>query len=96
LTVDGHKFNPMRLTTGQAVALSKATCAQVEYRLQVGESFMVEDQYETRGGRNYSSVGKLRKIAPAAMSHLHAGNLLNLSIGGGRHDPNWLPNQNNA
>lgn len=96
LDAEGNKFDPTKLLTGQAVALRKATCVQVEYRLQVGESFMIEDQYESRGGRNYSSVGKLRKISPAAMSHLHAGNLLNLTVGGGRYDPNWLPNQNNA
>ena len=91
---DGRKFNPTVMDAKQAKLLSKATAAQVEYRLQMGDSFMIEDQYDSKSGRDFSSSGKLRKVAPAAYSYLHSAGLLNLSRGYRKNAP--FPNQNNA
>lgn len=89
---DGRKFDPAVLDAKVAKLLNKATAAQVEYRLQMGDDFMIEDQYDAKSGRDFSSSGRLRKVSPAAYSYLHSAGLLNLSVGYRRTAP--FPNQN--
>lgn len=77
----GLKFASVdyELTDFQALMLSQATCEQVEYRLTVGDDFMIRDQYESQGGPGYSTAGTLRKVSPRAYSKLQAGGFLRLT-----------------
>lgn len=58
--------------------LSQATCAQVEYRMTMGDDFMVKEQYEAQSGPSYSTSGKLRKVCGTAYTFLNQGGLLRL------------------
>ena len=58
--------------------LSKATCAQVEYRMTMGDDFMVKEQYESQSGPSYSTSGKLRKVCGTSYTFLNQGGLLRL------------------
>jgi hypothetical protein len=58
--------------------LSQATCAQVEYRMTMGDDFMVKEQYEAQSGPSYSTTGKLRKVCGTAYTFLNQGGLLRL------------------
>lgn len=59
--------------------LSDATCAQVEYRLTVGEDFLVREQYESQAGPGYSTSGQLRKVTSRAYNKLSQGGFLRLT-----------------
>ncbi len=59
--------------------LSKATCAQVEYRMTMGDDFMVKEQYEAQSGPSYSTTGKLRKVCGTAYTFLRQAGLLRLT-----------------
>jgi hypothetical protein len=71
-----HDANEKGLTPGQVVALTNATCAQAEYRIQMGEDFFVQDQYETVSGPNFSRTGRLARIGPKTMAELQAADLV--------------------
>lgn len=58
--------------------LSEATCAQVEYRLTVGDDFMIREQYESQSGPGYGTSGKLKKVCGAAYTALGQGGFLQL------------------
>lgn len=66
------------LTDDQLRALVRATCAQVEYRMTMGDEFMVKEQYESQSGPGYSTTGQLRKVCGAAYTALGQGGLLHL------------------
>lgn len=61
--------------------LSDATAAQVEYRMLMGDDFMVKDQYSQESGPDYSSTGKLRKVGSQSYSLLQQAGLLRLASG---------------
>lgn len=66
------------LTDNQLRALVRATCAQVEYRMTMGDEFMVKEQHESQSGPGYSTSGQLRKVCGAAYTALGQGGLLHL------------------
>lgn len=69
--VEALKVNPLTDTDrNQTLALSRATCAQVEYRNQQGEAFFVRSQYESVRGPDFTTQGKLPYIAPKAFREL--------------------------
>jgi hypothetical protein len=67
------------LTNAEAAALSLATCAQVEYRLTVGDDFMIREQYATQSGPGYGTSGTLKKVCGGAYSALHPYGFLKLT-----------------
>lgn len=62
--------NPSDLLDWQLAALRRATCAQAEYRFQMGEEFMVAGQFENVSGPDFSRTGKLPYFAPKARREL--------------------------
>lgn len=66
------------LTDQEELHLREATCAQVEYRMTVGDEFMVKEQHETQSGPGYSTSGQLRKVCGAAYTALGQAGLLRL------------------
>ena len=67
------------LSLTKARLLSQATCYQVEYRMTVGDDFMVREQYEATSGPGYGTAGTIRKVMGAAYTKLHAAGLLSLT-----------------
>jgi hypothetical protein len=63
----------------QRAHLSKATCAQVEYRLTVGDDFLVREQHDATSGPGYGTTGTLKKVTGRAYSFLQMAGLLNLT-----------------
>ncbi len=45
-------------------ALTRATCAQAEYRVAMGPEFFIEDQYGFVAGPDFSRRGELAYIGP--------------------------------
>lgn len=61
----GLKYTPSTdLQTWQAVALSRAVCAQAEYLLTQGPGFFVEGQYDSWQGPDFAAKGKLPYFGP--------------------------------
>jgi hypothetical protein len=73
----GLKFDPLsQLTSVQALALKRATCAQAEYRFEMGEEFFVQAQYGQVSGPDFSQTGKLPRVGPTAVQELQGYGLL--------------------
>ncbi len=66
----GLKLDPAALTTLQANALSRATCAQAEYRIEMGEEFFVQAQYTYVAGPDFQRRGELPRIGPKVLPEL--------------------------
>lgn len=64
------KFAPAGMGARQADALRRATCAQAEYRITVGEPFMVKGQHQSVSGPQFSTSGKLPRVGPKVMDEL--------------------------
>jgi hypothetical protein len=61
------RFNPSQLLEyNQLESLKSAVCAQAEYMFNMGPKFFVEEQYSNVSGPDFSTKGKLPKIAPKA------------------------------
>lgn len=76
----GLKFDPItRLTAVQRDALKRATCAQAEYRAQMGERFFIEAQYSRVSGPDFSQQGTLPRIGPKVYAELQGFGLLSES-----------------
>src|SRR5205814_1767544 len=60
----GRKVDLTSLSPLQEQGLARATCAQVEYRLEMGERFFVRAQRKQTSGPDFSTVGKLPYIGP--------------------------------
>lgn len=88
----GRKLDMTTLDYEEDRALTRATCAQAEYRYQYGEEFMARSQYDSVGGPEFSTSGKLPKIAPKAMQELAGKGLLRNTTTSGRRGrlPSWL------
>lgn len=67
--------NPQDLDEGELAALKRATCAQAEYRIEKGEEFFVHDQYESVGGPDFGTKGKLSRFGPKAREELRYSGL---------------------
>jgi len=68
--VTGLKIDPTTLTQADADVLSRATCAQVEYRIEMGEAFFTRPQFATVQGPDYATTGTLPYVGPAVMREL--------------------------
>lgn len=70
----GLRFVPLSsLEVRQAKAITRATCAQVQYRLYMGQSFTVDEmQYAEVQGQDQTVVGAQR-VGPQARSEFPAG-----------------------
>lgn len=90
---DGLKIAPLELATGDRATLRDATCAQVEYRLSMGEDFFVKAQYAETQGPEFKTKGALPRVGPKTWQELEGSNLLRLTttVGHGRDaEPPWL------
>ena len=66
----GRKLDPGALTTHQSYALRRATCAQAEYRIELGEDFFVQAQYTYVAGPDFQRRGELPRIGPKVLPEL--------------------------
>ena len=72
----GRKFVPANMSTGSAAALRRATCAQAEYRVEMGEAFFTRAQFPESSGPDFSRKGTLPYFAPKAARELRSTGLL--------------------
>lgn len=91
LLANGLKYDPTAITTTapgyltavEKTALARGVCAQVEYRLEMGEEFMVRSQYEAVGGPDFNHRGQLDYIGPKVYRELGRVGLLDLTHAAG-------------
>lgn len=69
-TAAGLKINPAALTSHQAGALSRATCAQAEYRIAKGPEFFIHAQHSRVSGPDFTTEGRLPYIGPKVYQEL--------------------------
>lgn len=69
-STSGLKYSLSDLTMTQAAGLTRAVCAQVEYRFTKGEAFFIEGQWEKWAGPDFSASGKLPYIGPKVTMEL--------------------------
>jgi hypothetical protein len=80
-TTTGRRFDPTTMVAFQATQLKYATCAQVEYRLLHGETFMAKAQHEIvrlqddQGAAEFRQ-GTLPYIGPKVIRELQVGGLM--------------------
>jgi hypothetical protein len=74
----GHPLaaNELSLRKEQVAALTRATCAQVEYRLTMGEQFFIEPEYDSVSGPDFSVQGTRPRIAPKAWREIRGSGLI--------------------
>lgn len=88
----GRKLDPSTLDYAQQRGLIRATCAQGQYRLEMGEAFFVRPQVEEVSGPEFREKGKLPRVSPAAKQELSGLNLIRLTTSianKGRGLPPW-------
>lgn len=83
------------LTDAESGALMRATCAQVEYRLTVGDDFMIREQYATQSGPGYGTTGTLKKVTGVAYAALQPYGFLKLTGRVQSINPHRLPDSDN-
>lgn len=66
----GLKFDPILMDASKKGALMRATCAQAEYRLQMGEEFFIEAQPVSTSGDDTNFGGRLPRFGPKAYEEL--------------------------
>ena len=71
-----RKLDPDDLSWDEARALKRATCAQFEYRLEMGEAFFVRPQFDSVSGPDFSTSGQAPYIGPKAMRELSGSGLM--------------------
>jgi hypothetical protein len=77
ITVEGgRKVDPTWLLPYQIRALVRATCAQAEYRNQMGTNFFVREQFDSVSGPVFNTKGKLPIIGPKVRRELSQSGLL--------------------
>lgn len=75
-------------------ALSRAVCAQVEYRMEMGPKFFIRAQFDQVSGPDFSHSGKLPTIGPRVWVELQDTKLDSTAQGhtthswSGRYNPN--------
>lgn len=84
-TTTGRKFDPTALVAFQATQLKYATCAQAEYRLLQGETFMAKSQHQIVRLADDSGVeefrsGTLPYIGPKVIRELELGGLMRTTV----------------
>lgn len=66
--------------SNQTEQVMKATCAQVEYWLTVGEEVAIQGSPESVRIGNFSQTGAMPVVAPRAKQHLFMAGLLSKAI----------------
>lgn len=79
---DGRAYDPSVLPTKQANALRDATCAQVEYRAEMGEEFFRRPRYDQVAGPDFTTTGKAGWYAPKAVRTLAGSGLMRVGVPG--------------
>lgn len=78
---DPHGANETGLSSDDIQRLTRATCAQAAYRMEMGPEFFVLPQYESVQGPDFSTKGFAPYIAPAVARELSGSTVLsNLSM----------------
>lgn len=80
----GRKLVVGDLDDTEESSLSRATCAQAIYRIEMGDEHFVRAQRQRVSGRGFTKEGKLPIVGPQATRELVGGNLLQLSTSVGR------------
>ena len=80
----GRKLIFGDLTFGKARAVTRAVCAQVEYRIEMGEAFFVRGQVDESSGPDFSRKGKLPYIGPKVARELGGAGLSRITTGRAR------------
>jgi hypothetical protein len=76
---NGLKLVPGDLAGWQADALSRATCAQVEYRVVMGPEFFIKAQYDSVSGPDFTTRGELPRVGPQVYVELSETGLREVS-----------------
>jgi hypothetical protein len=71
--------NEFGLSLEQRDRLSRATCAQAEFRLQMGRAFFIEDQRQTTTTPDGVEQGKVPRLGPLARRELIGSDLIRLT-----------------
>lgn len=79
----GRKLVLVNLSATQIKYLSRATCAQAEYRWQMGEDFFAQSQFDSVSGPDFNTTGKRPRLGPKARRELIRGRLM-ASVGRAR------------
>lgn len=75
-TATGLSYDPANMEAWKTQALSRAVCAQAEYRISRGEPALVDAQYDRVSGPDFTTEGLLPHIGPKVWRELAAGGLL--------------------
>ena len=88
---NGRRFDPLTMEQSDRATLSRATSAQVEYRVVMGAEFFIRDQYTEQSGPEFSTKGTLGRIGPRVYDELGGSNILVLSTSwnGYGEAPSW-------
>lgn len=78
-TTTGRRFDPTALSADRALALNRATCAQAQYRLAMGEEFFIMGQYAQVDGPDFTTRGTLPKVGPMVRRELAGSGLFRLT-----------------
>lgn len=65
-----RSLDPADISAADRYFLSRAVCAQAEYRLQQGEAFFSSAQYERAKGPEFETTGRLPNIGPKVWEEL--------------------------
>lgn len=87
----GLRFAPASLSTSEARILRRATCAQAEFRREMGSEFFVRGQYEEVTGPDYSTKGRLGSIGPQVWRELAGTGFIRLSTTTQKAGGEWKP-----
>lgn len=72
----GTRWDIWAIRPFQVDALKRATCAQAEYRDQMGEDFYIRAQYQSVSGPEFQTTGALPLISPKARRELSGSGLI--------------------
>lgn len=84
---NGRKFDPVSMEARKRQALARATCAQAEYRLQMGEAFFIEAVPASVSGDDTNYTGRPPRFGPKAREEMQDAQLIRA---GGRTKRNRL------
>lgn len=92
-----RRFTPSSLTQDNRTTLARATAAQVEYRVVMGDDFFTRAQYASVNGPEFSTTGTLPRIGPRVYDELAGSDLLQLTTTWtGKRAPSWYSFAYNA
>jgi hypothetical protein len=87
----GLRFAPASLSVKEARILRRATCAQAEFRREMGSDFFVKGQYESVTGPDYSTRGRLGTTGPQVWKELAGSGFIRLSTTTQKAGAEWKP-----